>query len=72
MNAMRNFSNWQRLMLDVTNAVDSSSVADDTRGWRKEESKEDIDVCLNCTKAKCRGTDKCFANAKRAQKEKGI
>ena len=69
MNAMRNFSNWQRLMLDVTNAVDSSSVADDTRGWRKEESKEDIDVCLNCTKAKCSGTNTCFAKVKAKTKK---
>lgn len=69
MNAMRNFSNWQRLMLDVTNAVDSSSVADDTRGWRKEESKEDIDVCLNCTKTKCSGTNTCFAKVKAKTKK---
>jgi hypothetical protein len=69
MNAMRNFLNWQRLMLDVTNAVDSSSVADDTRGWRKEESKEDIDVCLNCTKTKCSGTNTCFAKVKAKTKK---
>lgn len=70
MNAMRNFSNWQRLMLDVHNAVCSDRDGDEEKtAWRKEESKEDIDVCLNCTKTKCSGTNTCFAKVKAKTKK---
>ena len=58
---VRNFRSFQISMLSAHNAVCSDRDGDEEKtAWRKEEPKEDIDVCLNCTKAKCSGTFTCF------------
>lgn len=61
---VRNFRSFQMSMLSVHNAVCSDRDDEEKTAWRKEEAKEDIDVCLNCTKAKCSGTNTCFAKQK--------
>lgn len=67
-----NYKNWQIHLLGSRSCGALTTSTDNDYQYEREFSKEDADVCLNCTKAKCRGTDKCFANAKRAQKGKGI
>ena len=61
---VRNFRSFQMSMLSAHNAVCSDRDDDEKTAWRKEEAKEDIDVCLNCTKEKCSGTSTCFNKRK--------
>ena len=62
---VRNFRSFQISMLSAHNAVCSDRDGDDVKtAWRRVEAKEDIDVCLNCTKEKCSGTTTCFNKRK--------
>lgn len=70
MNVGTTYKNWQVHMLNAQSCGKSSEGHGGEYKYDREFPKEDADVCLRCTKAKCRGTNKCFEKMKRTQKEK--
>ena len=55
-------------------ASDQKPYKGERKGERKESagymSKEAADICLNCKKAECKGSEYCFRKRKKKQKEK--
>lgn len=65
-----NYKNWQRSMLKTRCAGNyQGGGARDEYKYEREFSEEEARVCLDCTKKKCTGTNKCFEKMKSKTKK---
>ena len=62
---------WQRNLLNATVAK-SETEAPKQRVVGAMYSKEEADVCLNCTKRKCTGAAACFERQRKNKNEKEL